>query len=113
MSNSRWYVLQVATGQELRIQDNLNRRGIQSIVPVEQRGIRHQGKWTQKQYIVFAGYVFIKVPYRFGVYYALADIAGVIRILGGGSSPAPLTHAEVANIDKWSKMLGTPSVIRF
>lgn len=113
MSNSRWYVLQVTTGQELRIQDDLNRRGIQSIVPVERRVIRQRGKWVTKDYIVFAGYLFIKIPYSFGLYYALADIAGVIRILGGGNNPTALTRSEISNIDKWTKMLGTPSVVRF
>lgn len=113
MINSRWYVLQVTTGQELRIQDDLNRRGIQTIVPIEQRVIRQRGKWISKQYIVFAGYLFIKIPYSFGLYYAIAGVNGVLRILGGGCHPTALTHTEVANIDKWSKKLGTPSVVKF
>lgn len=113
MSNSRWYVLQVTTGQELRIQDALNRRGIQTIVPIEQRVIRQRGKWIQRQYIVFAGYVFVKIPYSFGLYYTISDINGVLRILGGGCHPTALTQEEVAKIDKWSKMLGTPSVVKF
>jgi transcription antitermination factor NusG len=111
--NSQWYVLQVTTGQELRIQGDLHRRGIQTIVPVEQRVIRQRGKWVKKQYIVFAGYVFIKIPYSFGLYYALSGIHGVLRILGGGSNPTALTHTEIKNIDKWSKILGEPSVVKF
>lgn len=113
MINSRWYVLQVTTGQELRIQGELHRRGIQTIVPTEQRVIRQHGKWIKKQYIVFVGYVFIKIPYSFGLYYTLSGINGVLRILGGGSNPTALTHAEIKNIDQWSKMLGEPSVVKF
>lgn len=56
MDNNKWYVLQVQTGSELDVQKELLRRGVEAVVPLENRQIHRAKQWISKQYIVFSGY---------------------------------------------------------
>ena len=89
MENNKWYILQVQTGSELDVQKELLRRGVEAVVPLENRQIHRAKQWISKQYIVFSGYVFIRVMYSWSQYYILSNINGVIRLLGGGHQPEP------------------------
>ena len=113
MSNSRWYVLQVLTGEEHEVEKQLKVRGVQTLIPIENRIIRRGGKWITEQYTVFPGYVFVKIEYSYGLYYTLSGIRNVIKILGGGNRPIPLTHAEANNIIGISELIRKPSTLKF
>ena len=113
INNHKWYVLHVRTGSELDIAEQLRKRGFSAVVPTENRVIRKGGKWTQKIYIVFAGYVFIYMDYSWSKYYAMSGIYGIIKILGGGQNPTPLSKSETEFILYLSEMLAEPSSIRF
>lgn len=112
VDNNKWYVLQVQTGTELDVQKELLRRGVEAVVPIENRQIHRAKRWLGKKYVVFAGYVFIKVMYSWSQYYILSGINGVIRLLGGGKDPEPLSMEETKWILGLSDMLKEPSVIR-
>lgn len=113
INNHKWYVLHVRTGSELDIAEQLRKRGFSAVVPTENRVIRKGGKWTQKIYIVFAGYVFIYMDYSWSKYYAMSGIYGIIKILGGGQNPTPLSKSETEFILKLSELLAEPSVLKF
>lgn len=113
INNHKWYVLHVRTGSELDIAEQLRKRGFSAVVPTENRVIRKGGKWTQKMYIVFAGYVFIYMDYSWSKYYAMSGIYGIIKILGGGQNPTPLSKSETEFILKLSELLAKPSVLKF
>ena len=113
MTNHKWYVLQVRTGYEEKIAAELNNRGYAASVPIENRLIRRGGKWQTQPYIVFTGYVFVYLDYSWAQYYAMAGIHGVIKILGGGQEPKPLSKSESDFINQLSAMLMQPSVLEF
>lgn len=113
MTNHKWYVLQVKTGYECSVSDELNKRGFPAVVPIENRMIHRKGGWIQRPYVVFTGYVFIYIDYDWSKYYAMSGISGIIKILGGGQSPTPLSHNEVIFINRLSELLGEPSIIEF
>lgn len=113
INNHKWYVLHVRTGSELDIAEQLRKRGFSAVVPTENRIIRKGGKWTQKIYIVFAGYVFIYMDYSWSKYYAMSGIYGIIKILGGGQNPTPLSKSETEFILKLSELLAQPSMLKF
>lgn len=113
MNQHKWYVLHVRTGQELEIAERLKSRGFSAAVPTENRVIRKGGKWIQQVYIVFTGYVFVYMNYSWSKYYAMSGIYGIIKILGGGQNPTPLSKAEAEFILKLSEMLVEPSVLKF
>lgn len=110
---NKWYVLHVKTGLELDIAKKLCSRGFTATVPVESRMIRKGGKWAKQKYIVFAGYVFLYMNYELSKYYVLKGLYGVIKILGGGKSPTPLSKSESEFIIKLSDLLEEPSVLKF
>lgn len=112
MENNKWYILQVQTGSELDVQKELLRRGVEAVVPLENRQIHRAKQWISKQYIVFSGYVFIRVMYSWSQYYILSNINGVIRLLGGGHQPEPLTQSETEWILSLNDLLKEPSVIK-
>ena len=113
MSQCCWYVLQVKTGAELAVAAELQKRGYWAVVPVENRMIRRGGKWNPEPYIVFTGYVFVYLNYTWAGYYAMTGIKSVVRILGGGKDPSPLSTEESKFILRLTELLISPSVIRF
>lgn len=113
MRNINWYVLHVVTGKECDIAKELNHRGFDAVVPQENRVIRKGGKWNQKLYNVFDGYVFVRMDYEWHKYYAISRINGIIRLLGGGKDPTPLSDNEAKTILKLTDLLYEPSVLRF
>lgn len=113
INNHKWYVLHVRTGSELDIAERLCKRGFSAVVPTENRVIRKSGKWTQQMYIVFAGYVFVYMDYSWSKYYAMSGIYGIIKILGGGQNPTPLSKNEAEFVLRLSELLAQPSVLKF
>ena len=113
MTNHKWYVLQVKTGYEETVAKELNKRGFSAVVPIENRLIRRRGEWIQQPYVVFTGYVFLYIDYNWSKYYAMSGIHGIIKILGGGQTPTPLSRNEVIFINRLSELLGQPSVLKF
>lgn len=97
-----WYVLQVKTGDEKAVRAALQKAGIPALVPVEGRPIRKDGAWTCKEYTLFPSYVFLDVSYNAETYYKVKGIPSVIRFLGAGATPSPLSYLEV----EWIRELG-------
>lgn len=108
----KWYVLQVMTGMEDQIQEQLTRKGIHAAVPHELRVLHTGGKWLQREYVLIPSYVFIQIEYTATLFYALKGTSGVIRLLGDGGRPSPLTAEEEDWISSWESPL-KPSTIRF
>lgn len=112
MDKEKWYVLQVTTGEELSVKTELHRRGVSAIVPQENRAIRSKGKWTTKKYVIFPGYVFINVRYSWSQYYIMSGIRSIIRLLGGNSSPEPLSDSDVELLVRNTELFAEPSVLK-
>lgn len=111
--NIKWYVLYVNTGQEHAVAEQLRQRGYDTIVPCENKLIRSKGKWITQPHILFDGYVFVRMDYEWSKYYVFKGIPHIIRLLGGGTSPIPLTDKESGFILTLSELLKTPSVLKF
>ena len=90
----KWYVIQVMAGKEDDIAGKLNGQGIRALVPKENRLIRSGGTWTQREYILFGGYVFLNMTYNADGYYKVRNIPGVIRFLGDSKNPSTLSYME-------------------
>lgn len=112
MDKGKWYVLYVNTGRELDVMKSLQRKSISATVPLENRVIRSKGKWTTKKYVIFKGYVFVNLEYNWLIYYQISKINGVIRLLGGGKSPEPLSANEVEMLVESTKIFSEPSTVR-
>lgn len=96
-----WCVLQVKSGEEMKIKSRLNDMGFPAEVPRENRLQRQGGGWTTKEYTLFPSYVFVELIYTAENYYKIKEIPSVIRFLGSGLSPDTLTFLEI----EWLKIL--------
>ena len=108
----KWYVLQVSTGKETEAGNLLERQGYKVLVPLTQKLIRRKGSWHKSLDIVFTGYVFIKLNYSWTDYYNICKCRSVIKILGGGYAPVPLSDDEIMNVRRLD-ILRSISKIKF
>lgn len=88
------YVIQVMTGKEDDIAGTLKEQGIRALIPKENRLIRSGGKWIQREYVLFTGYVFLDMKYDAENYYKVKNIPGVIKFLGDSRNPSRLSYLE-------------------
>ncbi|MEG2929635.1 MAG: transcription termination/antitermination NusG family protein [Oscillospiraceae bacterium] len=95
----RWFVLQIAPGREMEAAASLTRQGAFIKVPRENRIIRSGGKWIEKEYLLFPGYVFMAGEYPLPAedYYKAKETVGVIKFLGVGK-PQPISYLEAEYI---------------
>lgn len=110
--NKRWYVLQVSAGKEIEVKNRLEQQGYKVLVPLTERLLRKKGSWHKRVDIIFTGYVFIKMAYNWSDYHRICIIPNVIRLLGGGNSPIPLTDKEIMALRKID-MLRSISTVKF
>lgn len=107
----KWYVIQVSTGTEPETKNILEKDGIPALSPMENRLIRSGGRWRQKIYTLFPGYVFIQMDYKPEMYRRLLDTKNVIRILSCSGSPSFLTDQEALWIEYLGGRLLEPSIL--
>lgn len=89
-----FYVIQVETGRELQIAGKLRGHGIKALVPLESRSIRSGGAWTNREYVLFTGYIFLDMKYNASNYYLVKKTPGVVRFLGDSRNPSRLSYLE-------------------
>ncbi len=110
--SKRWYVLQVSTGKEVQVKNSLEQQGYKILVPLLEKQIRQKGIWHKQLDVIFTGYVFVKLEYKWSDYYHLCTLPDVIKILGGGKSPIPLTDEEIMTVRRLD-MLSSASLVKF
>lgn len=109
-----WYVLQVKTGDEIKVRDALCDKGVKALVPQETRMIRKDGKWGRRLYTLIPSYVFVNIQFAAEIYYTIRAIPNVIRFLGSGYEPSTLSYLEA----EWIRLLAgdgeplEPTVVR-
>lgn len=96
-----WCVIQVASGKEMEVKEQLEKNGYKAYVARENRLIRSKGTFIQKEYILFPGYIFLDIDYNAENYYKIKNSLGVIRFLGEALRQDTLSEAEI----EWIKIL--------
>ncbi|MEF2919860.1 MAG: transcription termination/antitermination NusG family protein [Acutalibacteraceae bacterium] len=110
--SKRWYVLQVTTGKEIDVKNCLEQQGYKVLVPLLDKQIRFKGIWHRQVDVIFSGYIFVKLEYKWSDYYRICQHSSVIKILGGGKAPIPLSDEEIMAV-KRIDMLRSASLVRF
>ena len=90
-----WCVIQVFSGKEMQIKEQLETNNYKAYVPIENRLIRAKGIYSQKEYVLFPGYIFLDIDYSAKNYYRIKEISGVIKFLGETLRPDTLSFAEI------------------
>lgn len=104
----RWYVAHTYSGYENKVKASLEKivenRGLDDLifdirVPVETVIERNGDKEKEVEYKIFPSYVFIKMVMTDESWHAVRSITGFTGFVGPGSSPTPLTDAEVEQLN--------------
>lgn len=104
----RWYVAHTYSGYENKVKASLEKivenRGLDDLifdirVPVETVIERNGDKEKEVEYKIFPSYVFIKMVMTDESWHAVRSITGFTGFVGPGSSPTPLTEAEVEQLN--------------
>ncbi|MDE5834103.1 MAG: hypothetical protein K2H26_01125 [Ruminococcus sp.] len=102
------YVLQVRSGYENSVCQELRNQGFDVILPVRQEYVRRGGQWKICEKIIFTQYVFIRSEITDENYYRIKKTDGVVRFLGfENGTLQPLDNAELHYIE-WLWNAGKP-----
>lgn len=100
------YVLQVATGREMAVREELSKMYFGAMVPREICLERRDGELEEREKALFPGYVFVDMLMNLKAYYKIKDVKHVIKFLGGGD-PEVLPQSEAEYI-LWLTNNGKP-----
>lgn len=112
MSESRWYVVQSYSGHEKKvkrfidrkIEEGHNPQILETLVPTQEVMEIRNGKRVQVERRLYPGYVLVHIEVGEDLtldtptMHAINDIKGVIKFVGGGRKPQPLSDEEVRKL---------------
>jgi transcription termination/antitermination protein NusG len=110
MAEARWYAIQTYSGHENKVQRLIQRRideeggepeekEIQEVlVPTQEVVELRNGKRVTVTRRLYPGYVLVKMVYNQRTGNLVSNIQGVLKFLGTGADPKPLTDDELAKI---------------
>jgi transcription termination/antitermination protein NusG len=110
MADARWYAIQSYSGHENKVQRLIQRRideeqgepeekQIQEVmVPTQEQVEIRNGKRVTVTRKLYPGYVLVKMVYNQRTAHLITGIQGVLKFLGSGSEPQPLTEDELGKI---------------
>ena len=80
MLRAEWYVVWVATGKEMELLPKLRQIPgmLQALCPRQALWQRKGGTWTQKEQLIFPGYIFLRCVMNSRVYYAAKALDGML-----------------------------------
>lgn len=105
----RWYVLHTYSGYEENVAQNLRQR-IESmdmedkifnvLVPKEKKIKIQNGKRKIVEEKIFPGYVMVEMIVTDDSWYAVRNTPNVTGFIGTGTTPAPISDAEIKSLQK-------------
>jgi transcriptional antiterminator NusG len=110
MADAKWYAIQSYSGHENKVQRLIQRRideeqgepetkQIQEVmVPTREEVELRNGKRVTVTRKLYPGYVLVKMVYNQRTAHLVNSIQGVIKFLGTGAEPQPLTEDELAKV---------------
>jgi transcriptional antiterminator NusG len=110
MADAKWYAIQSYSGHENKVQRLIQRRideeqgepetkQIQEVmVPTREEVELRNGKRVTVTRKLYPGYVLVKMSYNQRTAHLINSIQGVIKFLGTGAEPQPLTEDELAKV---------------
>lgn len=105
----RWYAIHTYSGYEENVADNLRNRiatlGMSDkifsvLVPTEKKIKIKNGKRKVVEEKIFPGYVLVEMNVTDDSWYVVRNTPNVTGFIGTGTTPTPLSEAEVAGILK-------------
>ena len=92
-NNPHWYALRTKSRHEKLVRDQLDKQGIEPLLPTVKRLSQWKDRKKEIEVPLFSGYCFV----RFGQEGKLPvqKVSGVVEIVGSGSRPEPIPDEEI------------------
>ena len=103
-NNRKWYIVQVVTGYEQRVKDDLENRDfdkgeIEEILFAQIKNITKTGKVRMKS--LFPGYLYVKVEMTDDSWFIIRNtnyVTGIVGSSGQRTKPTPIRDEEISKI---------------
>ena len=108
-SARQWYAIHTYSGYEEKVADSIKQRVqtvdmadkiFDAIVPKEKQIQIKNGKRKIVEAKIFQGYVLVEMKLTDETWYIVRNTPGVTGFVGSGTSPTPVSEAEIAKIKK-------------
>ena len=92
----RWYAVWTRSRHEKSVSDHFERKDLETFLPLYSTIRRWKNGDHRVEMPLFPGYTFVRI--RLEDHLQVVKVAGVVRLVGFGSVPAPLEDAEVESL---------------
>ena len=108
-SARQWYAIHTYSGYEEKVADSIKQRAqtidmadkiFDSMVPKEKQILIKNGKRKIVDAKIFQGYVLVEMKLTDETWYIVRNTPGVTGFVGSGTSPTPVSDAEMNKIKK-------------
>ncbi len=89
----RWYALRTKSRHEKLVRDQLNRKGIEPLLPTVKRLSQWKDRKKEIESPLFSGYCFVRFSQQDKL--AVQEVAGVVEVVGQGNSPETIPEEEI------------------
>jgi transcription antitermination factor NusG len=91
-----WFALRTKARHEKQVRDRLEAHGVEPLLPVITRLSQWKDRRKEVEFPLFSGYCFARFQWDERI--AVANVTGVVAIVGAGSRPEQIPDEEIAAI---------------
>jgi transcription antitermination factor NusG len=93
MHEPRWYALRTKSRHEKLVRDQLEKQGIEPLLPTVRRLSQWKDRKKEIEVPLFSGYCFVRLSQQNRL--PAQKVAGVVEVVGSGHRPEPIPDAEI------------------
>ena len=90
---SHWYALRTRSRHEKLVRDQLDKQGIEPLLPTVKRLSQWKDRKKEVEVPLFSGYCFVRFSHQDKM--PIQQVTGVVEIVGSGSRPEPIPDEEI------------------
>ncbi len=92
-SQSQWYALRTKSRHEKLVRDQLEKQGIEPLLPTVRRLSQWKDRKKEIEVPLFSGYCFVRLSQDNRL--PVQKVAGVVEVVGSGNRPEPIPDEEI------------------
>ena len=92
-SQSQWYALRTKSRHEKLVRDQLEKQGIEPLLPTVRRLSQWKDRKKEIEVPLFSGYCFVRLSQQNRL--PVQMVAGVVEVVGSGNRPEPIPDEEI------------------
>lgn len=91
-----WYALRTRSRHEKLVRDQLDKQGIEPLLPTVKRLSQWKDRKKEVEVPLFSGYCFVRFSQQEKL--PVQQVTGVVEIVGSGSQPEPIPDEEIESL---------------